>query len=400
MEEAARREPVIVDVDPFSEKALRNPDWFDQIALAADGVIYLPRYDLWAVAKFDHVRSTFMDWRRFSSAFGTGLTHIGKSGNWRRPSLILENDPPDHARYRKIFASVLTGATLQVIRDRFEASTDALVGALVAKRHFDAVTELAEAVPLQIVPTMLGLPAEAHDLMLIYSELNFNSMGPKNELWRKSQEKAAPIVETVMEMCRRENLSDDGLGARIYNECAAAGLPEDDAATLVRTFFSASMDTTMHGIGFAIQALAERPEQWAMLHADPSLAKTAFEEALRFRSPSPFIARTTTCDVDIDGVRIPADSKVLMLVGAANRDPRKFERPDEFDIQRDVRGHVGFGVGIHACIGQVVARLEAELALEALARRAARLAPDGEPVDHLNNWLRGLSSLPVSVEPA
>ncbi|RIV80064.1 cytochrome P450 [Aurantiacibacter xanthus] len=392
--------PTQIDIDPFAEETLRDFGAFDQAALAAESVIYLPRYDLWALARHDLVKAAFADWRRLSSANGTGLTHIGKSENWRRPSLILENDPPSHGQYRKILARVLTGATLKEIRERFTATAEALARDAVARGRFDAVTDYAEAFPLAVVPTMLGLPEEASEIMLVYSDLNFNSMGPENDLLRRSRERAQPLTERVMELCQRRYLTKGGLGDRIYELCAAEGLPEEDAAILLRTFFSASMDTTINGTAFAIEALANRPDQWAMLHADPSLATAAFEESLRWHSPSPYIGRTTNCDVEIEGVTIPADSKVLMLVAAANRDPRRFDRPDEYDIARSDSGHVAFGVGIHACIGQMVARLEAELALSALARAARTITLDGEPELLMNNWLRGYTSLPVKVEAA
>ncbi|QNA82654.1 cytochrome P450 [Sphingomonas sp. So64.6b] len=390
----------IIEIDPFAEETLCNPGTFDRAALAAESVLYLPQYDLWALARHDLVKSAFADWRRFSSASGTGLTNIGKAAVWRRPSLILENDPPDHGRYRKIMASVLTGETLTRIRAQFAETADALAAALVAQGEFDAAKDYAQIFPFIVVPTMLGLPEEHREAMLTYSELNFNAMGPDNLLLKQSREKAAPIMEVVVEHCRRERLSDDGLGARIYAACAQAGIDEDDAAVLVRTFFSASMDTTMNGIGFAIQSLAQHPEQWALVRRDLSLVKAAFDESLRHRSPSPYIGRTTTCDVEIEGVTIPAESKVLLLVGAANRDPRRFDDPDRFDLRRNSAGHVAFGVGIHACIGQMVAKLEAEMALEALARHAATIVPAGEPRYQMNNWLRGLSSLPIRATAA
>jgi cytochrome P450 len=392
--------PAIIELDPFSEDVLRHPHTFDRAALDGGTVLYLPQYDLWALARYDHVKAAFADWRRFSSAAGTGLTHIKRQANWRKPSVILETDPPEHGRYRKIMANVLTGATLRQIRERFTDAADDLVTGLAARGRFDAATDLAEVFPFIVVPEMLGLPKENRDLMLVYSELNFNAMGPSNSLQQRSREKAVPIIEEVMRLCRREHLAPDGLGARIYDECAAVGVSEDDAATLVRTFFSASMDTTMNAIGFAVQALAESPDQWRRVRERPELVKAVFDEALRFAAPSPYIGRTTTCDVEIDGVVIPADSKVLLLLGAANHDPRKFPDPDRFDLDRNSSGHVAFGIGIHACIGQMVAKLEAELALDALVRHVATIRPAGEPVYQLNNWLRGLASYPVEVEAA
>lgn len=393
----AKFEPCVIDIDPFAEETLRDPAAFESEALSAGPVLYLPKYDLWALARHELVKSAFTDWRRFSSASGTGLTNIRKAAVWRRPSLILETDPPEHSRYRKIMASVLTGQTLTFIRNTFSQAADELAARLVAQGNFDAATDFAEAFPFLVVPTMLGLPLEARHAMLTYSELNFNAMGPDNFLLKQSREKAAPILDLVADYCQRKHLSDDGLGARIYAECETAGVGQDDAAVLVRTFFSASMDTTMNGIGFTVQSLAENPDQWAMLRNDPSLVNAAFDECLRHRSPSPYIGRTTACDVEIEGVTIPADSKVLLLVAAANRDPRRFADPDRFDLRRKSAGHVAFGVGIHACIGQMVAKLEAEMALSALVRHARTIELAGEPRYQMNNWLRGLTSLPVRV---
>lgn len=392
---SAKFKPSVIGIDPFAEETLRAPAAFERAALSAGPVLYLPQYDLWALARHELVKSAFTDWRRFSSASGTGLTNIRKAEAWRRPSLILETDPPEHSRYRKIMAAILTGKTLTRIRDQFSQAADELARRLVAQGRFDAARDFAEVFPFIVVPTMLGLPQEVRHAMLTYSELNFNAMGPDNFLLQQSREKAAPILEIVAEYCRREHLSDDGLGAQIYAECAAAGVGEDDAAVLVRTFFSASMDTTMNGIGFTVQSLAEHPDQWAMVREDHSRVKAAFDESLRHRSPSPYIGRTTACDIEIDGVTIPAESKVLLLVAAANRDPRRFEDPDRFDLRRKTAGHVAFGVGIHACIGQMVAKLEAEMALAALVRHASEIVLDGEPQYQMNNWLRGLTSLPV-----
>lgn len=400
MSGTAVRAPCVIEIDPFAEATLRDPAMFDRAALAAGPVLYLPQYDLWALARHDLVKSAFTDWRRFSSASGTGLTNIRKAAVWRRPSLILENDPPDHGRYRKIMAGVLTGETLRRIREQFGQVADELAAHAVGKGTFDAAKEFAEIFPFIVVPTMLGLPEAHRDAMLTYSELNFNAMGPDNFLTQQSREKAAPIVEVVATLCERERLAHDGLGAQIYAACEAAGIPAEDAAVLVRTFFSASMDTTMNGIGFTIQSLAENPDQWTMVRDDPALAKAAFDESLRHRSPSPYIGRTTAYDVEIEGVTIPAESKVLLLVGAANRDPRRFDDPDRFDLRRNAAGHVAFGVGIHACIGQMVAKLEAEMALTALARHARTIEPAGEPGYQMNNWLRGLSSLPIRAAAA
>ena len=389
----------IMDYDPFSQGVLANPEPYDRVALAAGPVLYFPQYDLYALARHKLVRAAFSDWRAFCSGHGTGIVHTGRAGNWRRQSPVLENDPPDHGRYRKILQAVLTGATLREVRERFTSVADAMVRDLVAKRRFDAQRELAEAFPLVVVPTMLGLSEEDRDVMVSYSDLNFNSMGPDNEVRRASQARTAGSAERVAQLCRRESLAPGGLGRRIYDECAAAGLGDEDAAILVRTFFSASMDTTANGIGFTIQALAADPVQWEAVRSDPLLLQVAFDEGLRHRAPSPHIGRTTTQEIEIEGITIPADAKVLLLIAAADRDPDRYVDPDRFDVTRKAHAHIAFGAGIHACIGQPFAKLEAELVLTALARHAATLRVDGTPTPQINNWLRGYATLPIAAEP-
>lgn len=392
--------PAVMDFDPFSMEVLTDPEPYDVKALAAGPVLYFPQYDLYALARHKHVRAAFSDWRRFCSGYGTGIVHTGKKENWRRQSPVLENDPPSHGVYRKILMSVLIGNTLVDIRDRFAPVAEEMVEKLVAQGEFDAQRDLAEAFPLAVVPAMLGLAPEDREVMLSYSDLNFNSMGPHNEIRRAAEQRAQGSSERVAALCKRKALAPGGLGDRLYEACEQNGLSEEDGAILVRTFFSASMDTTANGIGFTIHSLAKDPVQWDMARNDPALLRRAFDESLRHRAPSPHIGRTTTQDVEIDGVIIPADSKVLLMVAAADRDPERYSDPEKFDILRKEPPHVAFGAGIHICIGQPLAKLEAELVLSALARQAKILRVAREPKYQINNWLRGFASLPISVEAA
>jgi len=169
---------------------------------------------------------------------------------------------------------------------------------------------------------------------------------------------------------------------------------------LVRAFISAGIDTTVFGIGFTIKALIDDPAQWALLRADPTRARAAFEEGLRWMAPSPVIGRTTLAPTELAGVQLGAEEKVMMWLAAANRDPDRWERPDEYDMTRRTIGHLSFGTGIHGCVGQMVARLEAESVLGALARKVARIEPLGPPERVYINWLRGYHSLPVRLIPA
>jgi cytochrome P450 len=156
----------------------------------------------------------------------------------------------------------------------------------------------------------------------------------------------------------------------------------------------------VNGIGAAIYCLARFADQWARLRSDLSLARNAFEEAVRFESPVQTFFRTTTRDVEISGVPVGEGEKILMFLAAANRDPRRWEKPDQYDVTRKTSGHVGFGSGVHMCVGQLVARLEGEAILAALAQRVGTIEITGAVTRRFNNTLRGLESLPVSIKAA
>jgi hypothetical protein len=201
-----------------------------------------------------------------------------------------------------------------------------------------------------------------------------------------------------MDNCRREALRPGGFGAQIWAVADAGKIPEEWAALLVRSLLTAGLDTTVNGIAAAIYGLASHPDQWSALREDPSLAAPAFEEAVRWESPVQTFFRTTTREVEVGGVRIPDGEKVLLFLGAANRDPRRWTNPDRFDIRRNASGHVGFGMGIHRCVGQTVSRVEAEIVLAALAQRVERIEITGQPRRRPNNTLHAWSSLPVTVQ--
>lgn len=388
-----------LDIDPFAIDVLLDPIPCDTAVREAAPAVWLPRYGFWAVGRHEHVQAIFNDWATFSSAAGTGLTHNRKESTWRKPSVILEVDPPQHTRTRTVLSRILSPAAMARLRQDFQAKADALVDVLVERRQFDAATDLAGAFPMQVLPDAVGLPQAGREHLLPYANLNFNAMGPKNALYDGALAAAGDAATWVAQQCRRENLVGDGFGARIFEAYDRGELELDEAELLVRVFLTAALDTTIYGIGMALFAFATHPAQWDALRDDPSLTRASFDEVLRFNAPSPFIGRTTTREVNIDGVQLGADEKVILFVAAANRDPRRWDRPDEFDVRRRPTGHLAFGVGVHGCVGQMVARLEAEVVFNALRQRVKRFELAGTPVLRPTNWLRGYASLPVSVQP-
>ena len=389
-----------LDADPFSPELLAEPYDLHATMREAGPVVRLSHYGIWAMARHEQVHAVFTDWQTFCSGAGVGLADFRREAPWRQPSLILEADPPLHTRTRAVLSRLLSPAALRRLRDRFAAAADELVCRLVAQGEFDAVRDLGEVYPPQVFGDAVGLAQDGRENLIAYGNMAFNAFGPRNWLVEKSIAGAEPVIAWIMAQCRREALSADGFGAQIYAAADAGELTQEEAPLLVRSFLTAGVDTTVNGIGNALFCLATHPGEWQRLRADPSLARNAFEEALRFESTIQTFFRTTTRAVDVEGVSLGEGEKVVLFLGAANRDPRRWQEPERFDIGRSVAGHVGFGTGIHGCVGQMVARLEGEVVLQALARHASTLAPAGPPQRRLNNSLRALASLPVRVQAA
>jgi 4-methoxybenzoate monooxygenase (O-demethylating) len=387
-------------LDPFSEAFLRDPYPAHEALREAGPAVRLEHYGIWAMARHDEVHAALGDWETYRSGAGVGLADFTKEPPWRPPSLLLEADPPAHDRARKAIAAALSPKRVRDLQQGLEAEADALVERLVARGRFDAMEDLAEAYPSKVFPDAVGVPDEGRENLMAYGTMVFNAFGPRNRIFEESAEGADEVRAWIAEMCERDNLTADGLGAAIYEAAPESGLGPDEAALLVRSLLSAGIDTTVHALGNAMLCFALHPEQWAALHADPGRARGAFEEALRYESPVQTFFRTTTRAVTVDGVDIPAGEKVLLFLAAANRDPRRWDDPDRFDVARKASGHVAFGSGIHACVGRMLARLEGEILLGALARRVAAVELDGEPQRMLNNTLRGLTSLPLRVVAA
>jgi len=389
-----------LDIDPFAIEFFADPFPTHEVLREAGPVIYLDKWGVYGVARYAEVHAVLNDPATFCSSRGVGLSDFKKEKPWRPPSLILEADPPAHTRTRAVLSRVLSPTVMKQVRDRFVAAAEAQVDLLLEKRRFDAIADLAEAYPLSIFPDALGLKPEGREHLLPYASLVFNAFGPPNELRREAIERSAPHQAYVAEQCRRNNLAPGGFGACIHAQADQGEITENEAELLVRSLLSAGLDTTVNGIGAALYCLARFPDQWQLLRRDPSLARNAFEEAVRFESPVQTFFRTTTRDVEIGETHIGEGEKVLMFLGAANRDPRRWNKPDSYDITRRTSGHVGFGSGIHMCVGQLVARLEGEVILSALARRVAEIEIVGDTKRRFNNTLRGLDSLPVAISPA
>lgn len=391
---------VTVDVDPYSKEFLDDP--FSSLAKIREAgrLVHLPSWGVWAVARHDDVAAVLRDTTRFSSAAGVGLTDLTREEAWRKPSNLLEVDPPLHTRNRGVVAKVLSPTALVSLQSVLDEAAIALVDQLVQLGTFDGVADVAEVFPTVVFPQAFGVDSDARDHLLRYGSMVFNGMGPRNELFQAAMDGATDVIGWVTDACTRNRLRPGSVGAAIYDAADAAGIDESDTALLIRSFLSAGVDTTVSGLAFALHRLATNPSQWDLLRADPSLARNAFEETVRIDAPVVGFYRTTACEVSFDDTVLPAGTKVLVLFGGANRDPRRWDHPDRFDIGRRTAGHLGYGFGPHVCVGMAVARMEGVALLKAMAARASILELVGPALPRRNNSLRGLHSLPLQVTPA
>lgn len=385
-----------LDIDPFADHWLRDPYSNFASLYEAGGIFFMPRYDCYGMARHANVRSTLRDWQTFISSRGVGLEPIADPSNhWREPSLLLETDPPLHTDARGIVSRVLNATALKGLRLRWREKAGQLIGNLVGRGSFDAIPEIAEAFPLSVFGDAVGLPPTDRRKLIELGNLAFESVGPRTPRVVDVFAGAPEIIAWSDRACRRESLAPSGFGAQIFDAADEGRITDRQAQLLVRSLLSAGVDTTVSGLGAALHAFAANPEQWAILRQRPELLKTSLDEVLRWDSVVQCFFRTTSRIVDVEGEEVPPESKIMLFFAAANRDPKRWTDADRFDITRRDPGHVGFGAGIHACVGQMVARLELEVVFEVLLDHVEAIELTGPINRRLNNSIHPIATLPI-----
>ena len=392
--------PPLSNLDPFSPEFRADPYPRYAELRALGPVVWLEQHAIWAVTDDAHVRAALTDHTHFSNAGGGGLANYFEVPPWRPPSIILEVDPPLHDRTRSVLLRIFSPAVIRAMRAECEHQAAILVDAALAKGEIEAVGDLVQRFPLKVFGDAVGLAPEEREKLLVYGAMVFGAFGPETPWYRTLMQQAPEIGAWIEGRCRRDALSPGGLGMRIYEAADAGAISAEEAFLLVRSLLSAGVDTTIDSIGLAVRALAEHPDQWGKLRVEPKLARAAFEEATRYDSSSQSLFRTMLTDLEFGGVSLRRHQKVLLLLGAASRDPQRWPSPDRFDITRSTSGHLGYGTGIHACVAQMMARLEGEVFLQVLARKVSRLQMTGPAVQRLTPGLRGLASLPLRLHAA
>lgn len=384
------------DIDPYDEAILRDPFPYYAGLRERGPLVYIPRYSVLAAGQYDTTREIFSDHERFVSSRGVGLNDFRHGTPWRKPSIILDVDPPDHARTRKVMARALSPKAIAAFRETFSETAEMLVEQVLAKGRIEAVADLAEAFPTTVFPRAVGMTDSDPRRLVDYGAIVFNAMGPDNALRRDAMARQADIVPWITAACGRARLTGEGLGAIIYAAADAGEITEDEAGMLVRSFLSAGVDTTVTGIGNMLWCLSQNPAEYDRLKHDPALIRPAIEEMLRFTSPVHTFARTADRQTTVAGLPIPEGAKIICVLGAANSDPQKWGDPERYRVERRPQGHMGFGAGIHGCVGQNIARAEIEALLTAMIARVDRIEPAGAAVWRPGNAIRSLDRIPLT----
>jgi 4-methoxybenzoate monooxygenase (O-demethylating) len=381
-----------IDDDVFSKEAVLNARAVDDRLREMAPVVWLERENIAVLGRWEHVSEGLRDWESFSNT-----SRPWHDPNSVRPEILLTDDPPKHGRVRAIIATALSPRALKSMEEHFHKIADEQVKALMARagETIDAVADITAPYVHKVLPDVIGMPDKGREQMSAFGHAVWATMGPMNELFQEAMTGAEPLLDWAAWACSREQLDPDSLGMQMYLAADRGEITPEEAHLLVMTILSAGADTTVITMANAIRAFCQFPDQWKALQAEPKLLRSAFDEALRWDSPSRLAGRIAVKDVPIEDVVIPAGTRCGLLFAAANRDPRKWPEPDRFDIKRDLRGQVGWGYGIHSCVGRTLAQLEADALLGALIRHVDRFEAAGDPEWWVTTIGHGPARLPI-----
>jgi cytochrome P450 len=381
--------------DLFSDEVLLDPYPLYTELRETAAVVHLPANDVYALTRYDVIRDALGDTGTFSS------TAIGFNPmvNEALQGTSLASDPPEHTRLRAALSENLTPRALRGLKVQIEEKADALVAELVEKGSFEAIDGLARELPLQVVADLIGFTGEARANMLRWGQAAMQVIGPLNQRTAES----FPIAGELYGWCSQvtaDDLAPGSVGRGIFDAETRGDIAEGTAGHIIHQYLGAGVDSTVAAIGNIIALFAAHPDQLALVRQDHALVGSAFNEALRYWPPLHAWGRRVTRDVEIDRILVPGGSQVAILFGAGNRDPRHYDDPDTFLVERNPVDHLSFGYGPHGCAGQGLARLEAHAIIGSLAKRVESLTV-GEERRIPHNTVRSIDALPVlEVVPA
>jgi cytochrome P450 len=385
-----------LDINFYSDEVIKDPYPIYAKMRDLGPVVYLPQHDLYALPRYAEVSEVLRQPLRFVSS--RGVSPIQKVNNILVGS-TLNSDPPEHDRTRAVTSEPLLPGALKDIEPMLEKAANGLVEALCTRGEFDAITDFAQYLPVTIVAELVGLPVDSAQ-MLKWASATFNLFGTENDRTEQAFKDLVNLRDFLQEYGRPEKLKEGGWAKRIFDVGADRGISYETCAQLMRDYINPSLDTTISTTGQIIKFFADHPDQWDLIRNDISLIPNAVEEAVRMATPIRAFTRYVIEDSDIAGHSIAAGKRVIVMYASANRDHRKFPDPDRFDVTRDVHDHLGFGQGVHMCMGMHLARREIILLIEALRRRVVNFELLGTPTIAMNNTIRAFASMPVKVHLA
>ena len=387
----------VSEIDLFSDDAIRLPYPYWNELRNLGPVVWLSKYDLWVVARYDQVKSVLGNWRVFTTAKGVAMdkkVNEATSGPGRANSLT--SDPPLHDQIRTITGIPLRPKGLKNIEDIVKNTAKDLVKDICKRGTVDGMADVARHLPMNLVRDFVGLPDTGRENMLKWAAATFNAMGPMNERGKS----AIPDIQELHQFCIKDavppNLKKDGWADKLYQAADEGKVERSQCPGLMREYIGPALDTTIFGTGHLLRHLSENRDQWDMLKADRALIPAAINEALRLDSPVRSFTRYVQQNTKIGDVAVKEGDRIMVLYGAANRDERKYPDPEKFDITRPNRDHLAFGYGLHTCGGMHLGKLEMTALLNAMLDQIAYFETD-EPIIAMNNTLRGFKAMPMRI---
>lgn len=365
--------------------------------LRAQGpVVWLSRHRLYALPRYAECKAVLRDDKTFISGNGVALNPFT---NRLSGGTTLTSDGAEHDQRRKLVAHRLLPRALRAISENVDRLAADVVTAALERGEVDGVHDMAYALPLAVVPDLVGWPRDQRDNLLSWGAATFDVLGPLNRRAVKSTLPSLQMLRFARRVVRARSLIEGSMAHEVLMAADEGKLSHADCAPLMIDYIAPSLDTTISSISSALYLFAAHPEQWQILKDDPSLIPNAVNEVVRFESPLRAFGRHARCDTEVAGVAIPKGARVLVIYASANRDEREWENPDTFDIRRDANRQLGFGQGAHACAGQSLARLETLAMLQALVDRVDRIELTAEPTWALNNIIRRHERMPLKLIP-
>ena len=381
-----------IDVDPY-------PVWRRMREEAP--LYYNEKFDFFALSRFDDVEQCLRDWRTYRSGKGSVLDAI-KLGLELPSGFFLMEDPPEHDVHRSLMSRVFTPRRMAAVEPQARTFCAETLDPKVGSGGFDFVKDLGAYMPMRMIGMLLGIPEEHQESI---RDSITEGLELEDETGQQSADAATQLImgEAFGEYIDwrvdhpSDDLMTDLLNAEFEDETGThRKLRREEVLTYVYLIASAGNETTTRLIGWTGKLLAEHPDQRQAVVDDPQLVPAAIEEILRYEAPAPSLARSVAEDVEWYGTTVTEDSIMVILVGSANRDDRKFENGDTFDITRTIDHHLTFGYGLHFCLGAALARLEGRVALEEVIRRFPTWEVDWDnAVQAHTSTVRGWRSLPV-----